>query len=124
MNISTNVNFLLGLQTQLKVFHWQTNVFSRHEAFGKIYDEIDGLIDDFVEQAMGKYGRFKLDDETKTVTLTNLDEMNIKGFLDTVADALVQFTDILDEKDTNLLNIRDEILGLIYKLSYLLTLKK
>lgn len=54
MNLSTNVNFLLGLQVQMKINHWQTKGFARHQAFGGFYDDMDPLIDKFVECAMGK----------------------------------------------------------------------
>lgn len=123
MNLATNVNFFLGLQMQLKVNHWQTKKFARHEAFGKIYDQLEDLIDTYVEEAMGKYGRFILDDETRTIQLSNFDDLDLKSFINTVRDALIQFSDGLDSSDTNLLNIRDEMLGLINKLSYLLTLQ-
>jgi DNA-binding ferritin-like protein len=123
MNLSSNVNFFLGLQMQLKINHWQTKGFARHNAFGSTYDELQDLVDTYVEEAMGKYGRFILDDETKTIELVNLSEIDLKGFINTLRDALVQFTSQLDETDTNLLNIRDEILGLINKLGYLLTLE-
>jgi DNA-binding ferritin-like protein len=123
MNLSSNVNFFLGLQMQLKVNHWQTKGFARHNAFGSTYDELQDLVDRYVEEAMGKYGRFILDDETKTIELVNLSEIDMKGFINTLREALVQFTSQLDQTDTNLLNIRDEILGLINKLGYLLTLE-
>jgi hypothetical protein len=123
MNLSSNVNFFLGLQMQLKVNHWQTKGFARHNAFGSTYDELQDLVDTYVEEAMGKYGRFILDDETKTIELVNLSEIDLKGFINTLREALVQFTSQLDQSDTNLLNIRDEILGLINKLGYLLTLE-
>jgi DNA-binding ferritin-like protein len=123
MNIASNVNFFLGLQLQLKINHWQTKGYARHQAFGMVYDELQGLTDTFVEQAMGKYGRFVLDDETKTITFSNLSELDIKSFINTVRDALVQFTEQVEETDTDLLNVRDEMLGLINKLSYLLTLE-
>jgi hypothetical protein len=70
---------------------------------------------------MGKYDRFVLDDETKNIQLSNLKDIDMKSFIKTVASALIQFTEELDETDTNLLNLRDEILGAVYKLSYLLT---
>jgi len=108
---------------QLKVNHWQTKGFARHNAFGSTFDELLELVDRYVEEAMGKYGRFILDDETKTIELVNLSEIDMKGFINTLREALVQFTSQLDETDTNLLNIRDEILGLINKLGYLLTLE-
>jgi DNA-binding ferritin-like protein len=123
MNLSSNVNFFLGLQMQLKVNHWQTKGFARHSAFGSTYDELQDLVDTYVEEAMGKYGRFILDDETKTIELVNLSEIDLKGFINTLREALVQFTSQLDKTDTNLLNIRDEMLGLINKLGYLLTLE-
>jgi len=123
MNLSSNVNFFLGLQMQLKVNHWQTKGFARHNAFGSTFDELLELVDRYVEEAMGKYGRFILDDETKTIELVNLSEIDMKGFINTLREALVQFTSQLDQTDTNLLNIRDEILGLINKLGYLLTLE-
>lgn len=121
MNLSSNVNFFIGLQLQLKINHWQTKGHARHSAFGDTYNKLQDLVDEYVEQAMGKYGRFILDDETRTIKLSNLNELDMKSFINTVATALVQFTDELDSSDTNLLNIRDEILGEIYKLSYLLT---
>jgi len=121
MNIATNVNFLLGLQMQMRINHWQTKGFARHNAFGGFYEVLDGLIDTFIEAAMGKYGRFTLDDETKTIQLNNLSDIDMKGLITTVRSAFVQME--LDPTDTDLLNIRDEMLGELNKLSYLLTLE-
>jgi len=121
MNIATNVNFLLGLQMQMRINHWQTKGFARHNAFGGFYEALDGLIDTFIEAAMGKYGRFTLDDETKTIQLNNLSDIDMKGLITTVRSAFVQME--LDPTDTDLLNIRDEMLGELNKLSYLLTLE-
>lgn len=123
MNLSSNVNFFLGLQSQLKINHWQTKGYARHQAFGGFYDAMDELIDKYVEEAMGKYGRFELDDETKTIELLNLKDLDIKSFIKTLRDVFTQMTNHLDETDTNLLNIRDEMLGELNKLSYLLTLE-
>jgi DNA-binding ferritin-like protein len=123
MNIATNVNFFLSLQSQLKVMHWQTKGYAKHKALDETLDELYDLVDTFVEEAMGKYGRFKLEDDTKTVQLSNLSEINIKGMITTTCSALIQFNEQFDSTDTNLLNIRDEMLGLFNKLSYLLTLE-
>lgn len=123
MNINSNVNFLLGLQLQMKINHWQTKGYARHESFGNFYNSLSELIDTFVESAMGKYGRFTLDEETKTIQLSNLSELDMKGMISTVRDAFVQMSEQLDSSDTDLLNIRDEMLGELNKLSYLLTLE-
>jgi len=107
----------------MKINHWQTKGYARHNAFGEFYDSLSDLIDTFVESAMGKYGRFTLDEETKTIQLSNLSELDVKGMISTVRDALVQMGEQLDPSDTDLLNIRDEMLGGLNKLSYLLTLE-
>jgi DNA-binding ferritin-like protein len=123
MNINSNINLFLGLQAQLRIFHWQTKGYARHKAFGKTYDTLEDLIDTFVEEAMGKYGRFTLDDETNTIQLANLKELKPEAMLDTIISALNQFSEQFEETDTNLLNVRDEMLGAINKLKYLLTLE-
>jgi hypothetical protein len=123
MNLSSNVNLLLGVHAQLKVLHWQTKGYARHNAFSTIREDLEGLMDDFVEEAMGQYGRFILDDETNTIQLANLSELKPLEMVNTICDALVQLTEQIDPKDTNLLNIRDEILGKFQKLKYLLTLE-
>jgi len=123
MNINSNINLFLGLQAQLRIFHWQTKGYARHNAFGMTYDTLEDLIDTFVEEAMGKYGRFTLDGETNTIELANLKELKPEAMLDTIISALNQFSEQFDESDTNLLNVRDEMLGSINKLKYLLTLE-
>lgn len=123
MNLGINVNFFLGLQCQLKINHWQTKAYSRHQAFGDTYNSLQDLIDSYVEEAMGKYGRFVLDEESKSIQLANISDIDMKSFINTIREALIQFNEQVEETDTNLLNIRDEMLGLINKLGYLLTLK-
>jgi DNA-binding ferritin-like protein len=123
MNLNSKVNLLLGIHAQLKIFHWQTKGYSRHKAFAKTRDELEDLMDSFVEQSMGKYGRFSLDEETKTIELFNLSELKPLEMVETICQSFIGFTEELDPVDTNLLNIRDEMLGLFQKLKYLLTLE-
>ena len=73
MNIHTNVNFFLTLQAQLKIMHWQTKGYARHKALDDTFGELLDLVDTFVEEAMGKYGRFKLDEETVQSEMSNFD---------------------------------------------------
>jgi DNA-binding ferritin-like protein len=109
---------------QLRILHWQTKGFARHKAFGETYSDLDELIDDFVEISMGKYGRFSLSDSEKTLNLKNITELELGLFLKTMKGKLIEMTSQLSsDKDTDLLNLRDEMLGLVNKLSYLLTLE-
>jgi len=123
MNISSKVKFLLEIQLQVKINHWQTRGYARHKAFDQLYEELGDLIDTFVETAMGKYGRFILEDTDKTIQIQNLSDVDIKSFMLNSKKALVQFTQEFDSIDTDLMNIRDEILGTFNQISYLLTLE-
>ncbi len=123
-NLSSNINFFLGLQLQFRILHWQTKGYARHKAFGKIYETLDGLVDEFVEICMGKHGRFTLDNSTDTIQMSNLTDLNIVEFLQAAKNRLIGFNNELSkEKDSDLLNLRDEMLGSINKLAYLLTLE-
>jgi hypothetical protein len=121
MNLSSNINFLLGLQTQMKINHWQTKKHARHEAFGEYYSSMDKHIDMFVEVAIGKYGRFKLSDDEKQIPLFNIYELNHKSLLKVVVDTFLLIKENLNESDSDLLNIIDEMIAETNKLSYLLT---
>jgi DNA-binding ferritin-like protein len=114
---------LLTIQNQYRIFHWQTKSFSRHSAFGMVYDSLDDLIDTFVEICMGKHGR---PDFTGGVSLlvSDMKELDPVNFSDAVVEFLLDLDNKYDQtKDSDLLNVRDEMMGLINKLKYLLTLK-
>ena len=113
----------MELQAQTKINHWQTKSFARHKSFDELHGELVDLTDTFVEAAMGKYSRFKLENEDKTINIVNLSELDLKEMLQTSKEALIQWTSEFDSTDTDLLNIRDEILGLLNKITYLLTLE-
>jgi hypothetical protein len=114
---------LVQIQTQFKFMHWQTTGDAKHRAYGDIYDTLGDLIDNFAEAMMGKYGRFEFESEF-SIMFQDLKSLNLQNFIDGITDFLVSMTEQLDGKyDTDLLNLRDEILLSINKLKYLLTLK-
>lgn len=114
---------LVQIQSQFRFMHWQTTGDAKHRAYGKAYDKLGDLIDDFAEAMMGKYGRFEFESEF-SIMFQDLKSLNLQDFIDGITDFLVSISEMLDPKyDTDLLNLRDEILLLINKLKYLLTLK-
>jgi hypothetical protein len=115
------VNKLLGIQQQLRILHWQTKSYAKHKAYGDSYDELSDLIDGFMEELMGKYGRFSL--TSNSIQIINIEDLAVDDFVDGSIEFLASLTEQLDPVDTNLLNIRDEMLGVLNKLKYLLTLK-
>ena len=91
-------------------------------SYGEIYSNLGDLIDEFMESCMGKKGRIQLSDGT--VSLKNLDEMDVGSTLEEYTSFLLSFNEQFDPNtDSDLLNIRDEMLADINKLKYLLTLK-
>jgi hypothetical protein len=72
---------------------------------------------------MGKYGRPEFDPEF-ALMFQDISSLSIQNFMDGITEFLVGFSEQLDSKyDTDLLNIRDEMLAKINKSKYLLTLK-
>jgi hypothetical protein len=114
---------LIKLQNQLRIAHWQTDSFARHEAFGKTYNTLDELIDMFVEVHQGKHGRLSFN-TPGSIEFSNIDEISIVDILDQASTYLVVAVNETHDSvtDTDCLNIRDEILAAINKLKYLLTL--
>jgi hypothetical protein len=119
------LNTFLTLQTQIKVYHWQTKVYSRHVASDKFFEKIVDLIDEFIEVYQGKTDRIKLTAETSKIQLANLSDKDIIDFLESIKVFLITgLTKFLSPTtDTDLLNIRDEMLGNVNRLLYLFTLK-
>jgi hypothetical protein len=116
------VTNLLTLHNQLKIHHWQTKSYAEHQALGGAYDEFSGLIDEFIEVFMGKYGRIESPGGFK-IELDNYKDISPMDFVDKYVEYLVnELPKSLEETDTDLLNIRDEMLGQLNKLKYLLTL--
>ena len=122
MNLSSKVKFFLELQAQLKINHWQTKINSRHRAFGEAYDQLSEKSDEFIEIAIFKFGgKFILNNEDKTLSLFNLSELSINDLINKSIDSLIDISNELGERDTDLLNIRDEMIGVLNKMGYLLT---
>ena len=111
---------LLTIRNQIKVYHWQTKSFARHKGSDDLVTKLDEGIDEFIETYMGKYGRPKV---TKSVVLHNFSESAARNF---VAQQRAYLSNVLPRKisphDTDLLNIRDTILGNLNQTLYLFSL--
>lgn len=111
------------IQNQFRFLHWQTFGDAKHRAYGEIYSSLGDNIDKFTEIMMGKQGRPEFDSEF-SIMFQDISVLSVQNFMDGITEFLVSITDHLDSRyDTDLLNIRDEMLGDINQLKYLLTLK-
>jgi len=121
---AASIHFLLTLRNQLKLYHWQTKTYSRHMAVDKVLGDLDTLIDSFVEIYIGKYGRPKLTGAQATLRLHNLTDAGATALCKSAISYLLkQLVKGLPDSDSDLVNLRDEMMGLINQLLYLFTLK-
>ncbi len=120
------IMFLQMLNT-VKLYHWKTSSYAQHKATDELYTNLNANIDTFVETMLGKTGgRVNL---TGQKTLRLLDYTNLGDFKKEV-DKYKQFLIDMNKdaglnitNNSDLLNIRDEILGNLNQFTYLLTFK-
>jgi len=113
-------------QTQIRFNHWQTLNYVQHKYLGKLYDSLNDSIDEFIETMIGhpEYGRPNYG-ETFSIEFDNPTTLDIFEYLSQFKDFLYQLTKALDPiRDTDLLTIRDTILGEVNHTLYFLTLTK
>ena len=120
----TLITTLLTLQAQLRVLHWQTKSYAEHQALGGLYGDLDDKIDDFVETFSGRYGVPAAKTDYKLTVVNYKDNAGVVQILDTaIAYMMKDVPAMLKPEDTDLLNIRDEMVGSMNKTKYLLRLK-
>lgn len=120
---AADIQFFFTMREQIKLYHWQTKSYSRHKATDGVIDALDEHIDKYVEVYMGKYGRPKMTAKTNTVKVANLSEKNISTFIAQCIKVLqTTLVKHLKQEDTDLFNLRDEMLGELHQLQYLFTL--
>ena len=119
--LAYSIHIFFNMLMNISLYHWSTTNYARHTSSGALYDTVSLLVDQFIETYMGRYKRPEFEQDTFTV--------DVKQFNDTtIIDALKEYIQFLEHKlplyvsDSDLLNIRDEILAEINKTLYLFTL--
>ena len=111
----------LGFQTSLKIYHWQTKSYARHKATDELFTSLNEKIDRFMETLQGSLGaRISIADGS-TIKLRNFTDTSIERLLEDFTEWLLQFDTILKNNQTDLKNIRDDILADVNKTLYLFT---
>jgi hypothetical protein len=117
------VPVLFRFRQQLHVYHWQTTSYARHKASDELLGSLTGFIDKFMEIYFGKYGRVEFPAEVN-IKIGNMSDEDGMKFLDEMIHYYIEvLPTYLDPKnDSDLLNLRDEILGTTNQIKYLYTL--
>jgi hypothetical protein len=119
-NINKLVNFFFTLELNLKIYHWNTTSYPRHKASDELGGKILELTDKFVEIFIGRY---KVKPNIERVKIENIFTTD-NGNVDLLNQSILFLEDLNTIiKDSDLLNIRDELLGEINKTLYLYRLK-
>lgn len=122
--MSRIIRFFFSLQCNVKLYHWQTMSFARHNATDKLVDKIADHADKFMEVYIGKYGRPKITKQDEKFTLENSSDRDIEKIVrDAIKFVKVEMPKMLSKEDTDLLNILDELLGDLNQTLYLFTLE-
>jgi len=128
VNRGTNaliVGTFLKVLNMVKLYHWKTRSYSQHKATDELYERLNENIDKFVEILLGK-------DETRINMIEKrvdlIDENNTRDLKERIYEFRLFLTELNvvfdSKKDSDLLNVRDEILGDINQFLYLLTFDK
>lgn len=109
---------------QLKIYHWQTLNYARHIASDKLVSTITGQVDRFMEILQGSRNtRLVLSSKGRKIELTNQQDSNANSLLLAFKYWLLNELPIMLEYfDSDLSNIRDEMLGSVNNTLYLYTL--
>jgi hypothetical protein len=111
----------------IKLFHWKTHSYPAHKATDELYTSFNGNMDKFIEILLGKTGsRIHLmnQKQIRLVDVENQEKLKLK--IESFKSYLVNLNKnpaINSMSNSDLLNIRDEILGNMNQFLYLLTFK-
>lgn len=124
------LKYMLQMLMTVKLYHWNTLSFSVHKATDGLYGDLNTLIDQFVEVLLGKHANIS---ESQRHDILNINSLKLHTYKDNgkFKKELEEYKKFLMNLDkhfnkgdnSDLLNIRDEILATLNKMSYLLTLK-
>ena len=106
----------------IKLYHWQTISYARHKATDSLHAELSDLIDKFIEVYIGRYQRPKYNNTVKIKVEELTDDTavtTINEYIEYLKNDIVKY---LKPSDTDLLNIRDEMLQNLNQTLYLFTL--
>lgn len=119
------VRVLLEMLNVVKLYHWKTRSYPEHIATDELYGKLNGHVDTFVEVYLGKDGS-RIQHWNDTVSIVQYHrKRDFKSKMFYYREFLMDLNQCLDSRqDSDLLNIRDEILGDLNQFLYLMTLNR
>jgi len=119
------VQTFLEMLNTVKLYHWKTHSYAQHKATDELYSKLNENIDTFVEILLGKDESRVRMVEKRSRLIDSENTNDFKSRIYEYREFLIDISKYFNEKrDTDLLNVRDEILGHINQFLYLMTFNK
>jgi DNA-binding ferritin-like protein len=117
VKLENTLHKMLEMLMLIKMYHWKTNSYSSHKATDHLYSSLNEHMDKFVEIWLGKNNK-KLNAQMN-ISVTYVSN---KTKLTSKVKLFIQHLEGL-QLDSDLLTIRDDIVGELNQFLYLLTFK-
>jgi hypothetical protein len=130
---------MFQINSTLRLSHWTTKSGTNHKSLDKFLDKFMEYSDEFIEIWQGKYGRLNLKNNKKSVYVYTLSKDDISDYLDIVLRFLQGSSNKINSKykisnnsvmnvlnrnkDTDLIRLKDKLIGEVNHLKYRLTLE-
>jgi hypothetical protein len=116
------IKVFFHMTLNIKLYHWQTTSFARHKASCELLESLTDLIDTFVETYIGRYKRPYFQEDIQ-INVSQISDEQAKNMMNEYILFLKkEVPKYLKSHDTDLLNIRDEMISQFNKTLYLFTL--
>ena len=116
------VTTFFQLECQLRLYHWHTTSFARHKASDEAIGHVLESMDTIVETLLGRLGRGRVLPSSASVPVRTLSDISIVKYLDFVCNYLTSWDSTEGLNSSDILNHRDELLGNLERVKYLMTL--
>lgn len=115
--------FFIEMLNTVKLYHWKTRSFATHKATDELYEDLNKYVDEFVEVMLGYKGGVRANIPRTSVKMNDFSTPEQFGRkINEYKKTLISYTHKLDPKqNSDLLNIRDELLATLNKTTYLLS---
>jgi hypothetical protein len=131
------IRSLMATKDNLQLYHWNTKSYAKHKASDELISSLSKHVDKFVEVYLGSNPNNKI--EIADISIKNYNDkqltaalLEVNDMLKTLAEGTHQFQmrgfmrgsskALTYTISSDLINIRDEIMGDIHRSLYLLTL--
>ena len=106
------INQLFAIRDAAHRLHLKSKSFAQHIALGDFYDDLTDKIDELTEVWQGEHGLLDLK------AIAYQESQDAKQFIAQVAGWIESVKSHLNQNETHILNIWDEIISITYRAKY------